>query len=138
MCSGVALREIFRAVASCCVRRAWTPLTSCDVNCGLPYYWRGLRWHACNSIYPDRARLIVKPLVSCQGTVADGRRLQKGVGFVGRAGGSWLFTHPSDFPADAVRGGTHGKVQGDQSKAVGMTRADGFAVSATLAHASRG
>jgi hypothetical protein len=29
-----------------------------------------------------------------------------------------------------VRRGTHGKVQGDQSKAVGMTRADGFAVSA--------
>src|SRR5262249_39767100 len=103
MCSGVALREIFRAVASCCVRRAWTPLTSCEVNCGLPYYWRGLRWHACNGIYPDRARLIVKPLVSCQGTVADGRRLQKRVGFVGRAGGSWLFTHPSDFPPKQSR-----------------------------------
>ena len=59
MCVGVALQEIFRAVASCCVGRWWPPLTSCEVNCGFAYYWRVLRWHACDGVYSGGAWLIV-------------------------------------------------------------------------------
>src|SRR6516162_11520914 len=59
MCGGVALQEIFRAVASCCVGRWWPPLTSCEVNCGFAYYWRVLRWHACDGVYSGGAWLIV-------------------------------------------------------------------------------
>src|SRR6516225_8757545 len=59
MCVGVALQEIFRAVASCCVGRWWPRLTSCEVNCGFTYYWRVLRWHACDGVYSGGAWLIV-------------------------------------------------------------------------------
>src|SRR6516164_7065143 len=44
-------------------RAAWAdggPLShSCEVNCGFAYYWRVLRWHACDGVYSGGAWLIV-------------------------------------------------------------------------------